>query len=105
MTEHQDISGKANVADLATVATSGSYNDLADKPTIPSLSGYATEQWVQNQNYLTEHQDISGKADIADLSNVAFSGDYEDLSNTPTIPTVPTNVSAFTNDVGYLTQH
>lgn len=105
LTEHQDISGKANVADLATVATSGSYNDLIDKPAIPSLDGYATEQWVQNQNYLTEHQDISGKADIADLSNVAFSGDYEDLSNTPTIPTVPTNVSAFTNDVGYLTQH
>lgn len=34
-----------------------------------------------------------------------FSGDYNDLSNKPTIPTVPTNVSAFTNDAGYLTQH
>jgi uncharacterized protein (TIGR02145 family) len=33
----------------------------------------------------------------------AFSGDYNDLTNTPTIPTVPTNVSAFTNDAGYLT--
>ena len=84
---------------------SGSYNDLTDKPTIPSLSGYATEQWVQNQGYLTEHQDISGKANIADLSEVATSGDYEDLTNKPTIPTVPTNVSAFTNDAGYLTQH
>lgn len=29
--------------------------------------------------------------------------DYNDLTNKPTIPTVPTNVSAFTNDVGYLT--
>lgn len=29
--------------------------------------------------------------------------DYSLLSNTPTIPTVPTNVSAFTNDAGYLT--
>lgn len=27
------------------------------------LSGYATEQWVKDQGYLTEHQDISGKAD------------------------------------------
>lgn len=34
-----------------------------------------------------------------------FSGDYEDLTNKPTIPTVPTNVSAFTNDAGYLTSH
>ena len=36
ITEHQDISGKANTADLATVATSGSYNDLSNKPTIPA---------------------------------------------------------------------
>ena len=38
LTEHQDITGKANVADLATVATSGSYNDLANKPTIPTVN-------------------------------------------------------------------
>lgn len=34
-----------------------------------------------------------------------FSGNYNDLSNKPTIPTVPTNVSEFHNDAGYLTQH
>ena len=34
---------------LATVATSGSYTDLTDKPTIPSLSGYATETWVSDK--------------------------------------------------------
>jgi hypothetical protein len=33
----------------------------------------------------------------------AWDKDYNDLINTPTIPTVPTNVSAFTNDAGYLT--
>ena len=33
-----------------------------------------------------------------------FSGDYNDLINTPDIPTVPTNVSAFTNDAQYITQ-
>jgi len=32
-----------------------------------------------------------------------FSGSYTDLTNKPTIPTVPTNVSAFTNDAGYIT--
>ena len=31
--------------------------------------------------------------------------DYTNLSNKPTIPTVPTNVSAFNNDAGYLTSH
>lgn len=32
---------------------SGSYNDLTDKPTIPSLDGYATEQWVEDKSYIT----------------------------------------------------
>ena len=45
----------ANLPDkptLSTVATSGSYNDLTDKPSIPSLSGYATQTWVkQNPKY------------------------------------------------------
>ena len=39
------------------------------------------------------------------LATVATSGLYSDLTGTPTIPTVPTNVSAFNNDAGYLTQH
>jgi len=30
---------------------------------IQSLNGYATESWVTNQGYLTQHQDISGKED------------------------------------------
>lgn len=34
-----------------------------------------------------------------------FDGNYNSLTNKPTIPTIPTNVSAFANDVGYLTQH
>jgi len=34
---------KANSASLATVATSGSYNDLSDKPTIPDVSGLAKD--------------------------------------------------------------
>lgn len=42
---------------------------------------------------------------ITGLANVATSGSYNDLSDKPTIPIVPSNVSAFTNDAGYLTQH
>ena len=40
----------------------------------------------------------------SELSNVATTGSYNDLSNKPTIPTVPTNISAFTNDTGYITK-
>lgn len=42
---------------------------------------------------------------ITGLAAVATSGSYADLSDKPIIPTVPTDVSAFVNDAGYLTQH
>lgn len=38
---------------------SGSYNDLTDKPSIPSK----TSQLTNDSNFLTSHQDISGKED------------------------------------------
>ena len=228
------LGAKANSADLATVATSGSYNDLSDKPTIPSTSGLATETYVQNQisglvnsapaaldtlnelaaalgndanfsttvttalgnkqdkpielyewlqdnigdgsNFpmsedtareltaqeLAAIQDIPNHTWVANgypaildyralrnghyiwkftgysggyrelvartigfhktsdnkywfntldqpiinptLATVATSGSYNDLTNKPTIPTIPTNVSSFTNDVGYQTK-
>lgn len=49
---------------------------------IPSLSGYATEQWVLDKNYITG----------VDLSNYALLTD------------IPTSNSAFTNDEGYINQ-
>lgn len=33
----------------------------------------------------------------------SFSGDYNDLENLPQIPQIPAEVSAFTNDAGYIT--
>lgn len=48
---------------------------------------------------------LDKKADTSSLKTVATSGSYNDLTNRPTIPTVPTKVSAFTNDAGYLTAH
>ena len=36
LTEHQSLADYTKTEDLAAVATSGSYNDLSDKPTIPS---------------------------------------------------------------------
>lgn len=53
---------------------------------IPSLSGYATEQWVEDKHYITG----------VDLSNYATKEE---------IPVVPTSNTAFTNDAGYLTEH
>lgn len=70
----------ATAATLATVASTGSYTDLINKPTIPDAQ--IQSDWNQ--------ADTTAK-------------DY--IKNKPTIPTVPTNVSSFNNDAGYLTSH
>ena len=116
-----DVENKPN---FATVATSGSYNDLTDKPVIPEapdLTGYATESWVEGKGYttmteveakgyLTEHQDLStyalkseipsltGYAKTADLSTVATSGSYNDLTDKPVIPEAPDLTNYATKD-------
>ncbi len=95
------------------------YNALTNKPKINNveLNGNKSLNDLGIQpagNYLTEETDPTvpshvkniTQANITSWNNKSdFSGNYNDLTNKPTIPTVPTNVSAFTNDVGYLTQH
>lgn len=161
------LADKLGKNDVATVATSGSYNDLSDKPTIPSaytlptasstvLGGVKVGSNISvsdgtislNKSNVTsalgytpptsdtvydnattstaglmsasDKAKLNGIADYANnythpsthpasmitgLADVAKSGSYNDLSDKPTMPIVPSNVSAFTNDAGYLTQH
>lgn len=54
--------------------------------------------------YYTEAEVDTLLLDKANTTEL-FSGSYTDLTNKPTIPTVPTAVSAFTNDSGYLTSY
>ena len=76
-------------ANFSTTIT-GLIGNKADTSTVTNL-----------QNVLTA--EIGTKATAADLATVATTGSYTDLLNKPTIPTVPTNVSSFTNDSNYLT--
>ena len=74
------------------------------------LSGYVTTSALNTAlaGYVSSSDLATALASYTPTSNlapVATSGSYNDLTNKPTIPTVPTNVSAFTNDAGYLTQH
>ncbi len=93
---------------------SGNYNDLTNKPTIPTVptnvSAFTNDAGYLTSATLTETQVLSKRGDTIFLTGgsfvklpAGFSGNYNDLTNKPTIPTVPTNVSAFTNDAGYLT--
>lgn len=68
----------AATSGLATVATTGSYTDLSDKPAIPIPTN---ADWTE--------ADPSSLAYIENkptLATVATSGSYNDLSDTPTIP-------------------
>ena len=125
LTQHQSLDGYATeswVQEQGFSTFSGSYEDLTDKPSIPTVNdalltikqgGVVKGTFSANAN---ENVEINldaggggGSTDWSDITNkpnfatVATSGDYDDLQNKPTIPTVPTNVSAFTNDAGYTT--
>ena len=85
-TVYSHVDGTITLPDYPTIPTKTSdlINDSEFLTSIPAE--YITEAKLNEKGYLTEHQDISGKANISDLSAVATSGDYNDLINTPTIP-------------------
>lgn len=80
-----DVVNKANVSDLSAVATSGSYNDLSDKPTIPT---------VNNATLIIQKNGTTVKTFTANAS-----------SNVTANIVVPTKTSELTNDSGFLTTH
>ena len=159
------LNAKADSSSLATVATTGSYEDLTDKPSVvgapvtsvagrigdvtltksdvglsnvdntsdankpvstatqTALDGKAATSHTHAQSDVTglatalsgkantshthAQSDVTGlstaladKANTADLAEVALSGSYDDLTDKPTIPTVPvTSVASKTGDV------
>ena len=115
------VSSKANVIDLNSHASnieihisdserecwnaksdfSGNYNDLSNKPTIPSIDGLATETYVNTQidaidipSTLSDLTTDSTHRVVTDVEKAAwnaksnFSGSYNDLTNKPSIPSI-----------------
>lgn len=77
------LGAKANSADLATVATSGSYNDLTNKPTIPTVNNATLTIQKNSTNVATFTANAS--------------------SNVTANISVPTATSDLTNDSGFIT--
>jgi hypothetical protein len=99
-----------------------SYNDLTDKPTIPSLTGYATESFVtnalSNSGIIVSATAPTGQPEgklwyntaslelyvrynnvwVAASSSGGGASDYNDLTNKPT------SVSQFANDANYVSR-
>ena len=85
LTEHQSLADYAKKSDIPDVSGFATKDDISSvESKIPSLEGYATEQWVEAKGYLTEHQS---------LENYALKSE------------IPTKTSDLTNDSGYLTEH
>ena len=85
LTEHQSLAEyakKSEIPDVSGFATKDDVSSVESK--IPSLEGYATEQWVEAKGYLTEHQSLETYALRSEI---------------------PTKTSDLTNDSGYLTEH
>lgn len=121
-----DLTGYAKTADLATVATTGNYNDLANLPTIPSTTGLATEEYVNNKVSGIDLSEYAKTTDIPSLDGYATEeyvgtkiaeaqlGEGEvDLSNYYTKSEVDALIPSTTGFItmadveekGYLTEH
>lgn len=70
---------KADASSLCTVATTGCYDDLTGKPTIPDAQ--IQSDWAQTCNSCVDY--IKNKPT---LCRVATTASYNDLTDTPTIP-------------------
>ena len=83
-------------------------NDLAFASDTPSLEGYATEEWVNAQGFLKEHQDISNLATKDEVVLKANQSDVDfqvnALNERIDAITVPTKVSELENDSLYQTK-
>ena len=123
----QVTTGKVSVSDIIDNLTTNVSNrplsasqGVALKALIDAITVPTKVSELQNDaGYLTQHQDISDltahtsdntihiTADERTKWNKKsdFSGNYNDLSDKPIIPTVPIKVSELQNDAGYLTQH
>ena len=78
--------------------------DLGDKNVQAdwNTADKASDSYIRNKPTIPKAYDDTALAErVASLENSAFSGNYEDLQNKPTIPT---KVSQLENDKGYLTQ-
>ena len=93
---------------FATVAFTGSYADLKDKPVIPpSIEGLSKVAYSGSYKDLTGCPEIpvitdsAGNEQQMDFAKVALTGNYLDLNNRPDIPKEVTGLSAVATSGSY----
>lgn len=125
---------KSFIVDLELINPTDNYNDLKNIPTLNGVEikgGLSSSNLgLVGKNEIPNPEEIAKKSDIPDVSDFATKvdledkqdkGDYALKSQLPTktsqltndsdfvstseLPEIPTKLSAFENDVGYLTEH
>lgn len=95
--EGVELTGNKSLSEL-NAYTKGQTDTLlsqkADRSEIPSLEGYATQQWVQDKHYLTQHQSLSEYYTKGQTNNL--------LNGKANTSDIPTKVSDLTNDSGFI---
>ena len=93
------LSNKANISDIPTkvselendsgfTTNEGTVTSVAVKMNGEVKGTVTSSGTIDLGTVITEHQSLDGYAKTADLSKVATTGSYNDLTNQPTIPTV-----------------
>ena len=78
-----------DIPDVSDFITSGDAQEQINQ----SLDGYATEQWVEDKHYLTEHQSLSAYSTTEQM-NSAISAATDDMAT-----------KTWVGEQGYLTEH
>lgn len=81
------------------------YKTKTENDSLYQAKGNYLTNYTETDPTVPSHVKSIKTTDISNWnSKSTFSGNYNDLTNKPTIPTVPSNISAFNNDMGYLTE-
>ena len=81
-------------ADLAPVAKSGSYNDLADKPNIPNTDGFATTAQIDSKVQAAQAETEAKIPDVSGFRKKTDTIQYSEISGKPVVDTALSTTSA-----------
>lgn len=95
-----EIGNKLAVSDFNSYsgAVDTAINSKASESDLSALTDVVSAHTANTDIHVTTAQTAAWNA------KSDFSGSYNDLTDKPTIPTVPTSNTAFTNDAGYITE-
>lgn len=95
------LDGKLDYVELANVATSGSYADLSDTPTLPTK----VSELENDNGYLTAvpYEYITEDELAVELAKKSDAGHYHSYGEITGVPNIPSKTSELQNDSGFLT--